>query len=209
MDPLSFAVTVIILTATGALAPGPMFFVTIIHGSRSGPRTGITFSIAHTLVEFTLVMLLALGLLGVVNQPAVRIRFGIAGGIALLVFGVMQVRSSLHGFKESNLGQESTRSLFLMGLALTGLNPYFIIWWLTVGANLIFLSLEFAGLFGVVFMFVCHIWIDYFWLTLVASFAKKSAKIVNLKWYRLLMGVFGVILIYFSLSFLADALAFQ
>lgn len=96
MDPLNFAITVIILTASGALAPGPLFFVTIIHGAKSGTKTGVTFSLAHTLVEFTLVMLLALGLLSVVNEPAVRIGFGVAGGVALIIFGFMQIRSSLY-----------------------------------------------------------------------------------------------------------------
>ncbi|TET26218.1 MAG: hypothetical protein E3J73_04915 [Candidatus Bathyarchaeum sp.] len=68
MDPLNFAFTVIILTASGALAPGPLFFVTITHGAKSGAKSGILFSIAHTIVEFTLVMLLALGLLNVTNE---------------------------------------------------------------------------------------------------------------------------------------------
>jgi threonine/homoserine/homoserine lactone efflux protein len=208
MDPLTFAITVIILTASGALAPGPMFFVTIIHGAKSGAKTGITFSLAHTIIEFSLVILLALGLLSVVNQPTVRFAFGVAGGIALLVLGIKQIRSSLRGFIKSNSNQVSTRGLFLMGLALTGLNPYFIIWWLTVGANLIFLSLEFAGLLGVVFMYVCHVWVDYVWLTLVAGLAKRSAKILKVRWYRLLIAVFGLVLIYFGLSFLFNALGF-
>lgn len=208
MDPLNFALTVIILTASGALAPGPMFFVTIVQGARSGAKTGLTFSIAHTIVEFSLVMLLGLGLLSVVNQPTVRLGFGIAGGVALLVFGVLQIRSSLRKAKEADLEQMSNRGLFLMGLAVTGLNPYFIIWWLTIGANLIFLSLEFAGLFGILFMYVCHVWIDYVWLTLIAGLAKRSTKILEFKWYRLLIGAFGIVLIYFGLSFLFDAINF-
>ena len=206
MDPLSFAITVIILTASGALAPGPLFFVTIVQGARSGTKTGITFSLAHTLVEFTLVMLLALGLLSVANEPTVRLGFGVAGGVALIIFGVTQIRSSLYEAREPDSGKNTTRSLFLMGLALTGLNPYFIIWWLTIGANLIFLSLEFAGFFGVIFMYVCHVWVDYVWLSLVAGLAKKSAKLLKLKWYRLLIGVFGGVLIYFGISFLFDSL---
>ena len=206
MDPLNFAITVIILTASGALAPGPLFFVTITHGARSGTKTGITFSLAHTLIEFSLVMLLAFGLLSVINQPTVRLFFGVAGGIVLMVFGFMQIRSSLHHTKESEPGQLSTRGLFVIGLALTGLNPYFIIWWLTVGANLIFLSLEFAGFLGVIFMYICHVWVDYVWLTLVAGLAKKSARILEFRWYRLLIGVFGAVLIYFGLAFLFGAL---
>jgi len=208
MDPLNFAITVIVLTASGALAPGPIFFVTIIHGARSGTKSGIAFSIAHSIIEFTLVMLLALGLLSVTNEPTIRLAIGGAGGAALIVFGALQIRSSIQEPNEPKSGQASTRNLFLIGLALTGLNPYFIIWWLTVGTNLIFLSLEFAGLVGVLFMYVCHVWVDYAWLTLIAGFAKRGAKILQFKWYRLMIAIFGAILIYFGLSFLVDALGF-
>jgi len=209
MNPLNFAATVIILSASGALAPGPLFFVTVSHGIKSGTKSGILFSIAHSLVEFALVMLLALGLLSVANVPAVRLAVGVAGGAALIVFGAMQIRSSFsYKPEETKIGQSATRNLFLIGLALTGLNPYFIVWWLTVGANLIFISLEFAGLAGVVFMFVCHVWVDYAWLILVSGFAKRSSKILRFKWYRILMTVFGAVLIYFGLTFLIDSLGF-
>ena len=209
MNPLNFAATVIILSASGALAPGPLFFVTVSHGIKSGTKSGIIFSIAHSLIEFTLVMLLALGLLSVANVPAAMLVVGVAGGVALIVFGAMQIRSSFsYKPEETKTGQSATRNLFLIGLALTGLNPYFIVWWLTVGANLIFISLEFAGLAGVVFMFVCHVWVDYAWLILVSGFAKRSSKILRFKWYRILMTIFGLVLIYFGISFLIDSLNF-
>jgi threonine/homoserine/homoserine lactone efflux protein len=76
MDVLSFVATVVLVTASGALAPGPLFFVTLSHGARSGAKSGIIFSAAHTLVEFALVLLLAGGLLAVANQPAVRFVVG-------------------------------------------------------------------------------------------------------------------------------------
>ena len=206
MDILNFAATVILLSTSGALAPGPLFFVTITHGTKTGAKSGLLFSIAHSLIEFTLVILLAIGLLSVANQPAVKLIVGGAGGIALIVFGSMQIRSSLHEANEANETKKTTKHLLLVGLALTGLNPYFIIWWLTIGANLILLSLEFAGLWGVLFMYICHVWVDFAWLTLVAGFAKKGAKILRKKWYRALIAIFGAILIYFGLSFLIDAL---
>jgi len=208
MNPLDFAVTVVILTASGALAPGPLFFVTVSHGIKSGTKSGILFSTAHSLVEFTLVMLLALGLLSVANVPSVRLAVGVAGGLALIVFGAMQIRGSFsYKPKETKTGKSTTRNLLLIGFALTGLNPYFIIWWLTIGANLIYISLEFASLAGVVFMYVCHVWVDYAWLILVAALAKRGAKILRFKWYRILMAAFGAVLIYFGLTFFIDSLA--
>lgn len=206
MDIFNFAATVILLSTSGTLAPGPLFLVTITHGTKTGAKSGLMFSIAHSIIEFTIVMLLAIGLLSVANQPAVKLMVGGAGGIALIVFGSLQIRSSLHETNETTSTKKTTKHLLLLGLALTGLNPYFIIWWLTIGANLILLSLEFAGLWGVLFMYICHVWIDYAWLTLVAGFAKKGAKILRKKWYRALIAIFGAILIYFGLSFLIDAL---
>ena len=209
MNPLNFAVTVIILSISGALAPGPLFFVTISHGIKSGTKSGLIFSIAHSLIEFILVMLLALGLLSVANEPTIRLAVGVAGGVALIIFGAMQIRGSFsYKPEETKTGQGATRNLLLVGLALTGLNPYFIVWWLTIGANLIFISLEFASLAGVVFMYLCHVWVDYAWLTLISALAKRGAKILRFKWYRILMAVFGLVLIYFGLSFLIDSIGF-
>jgi len=208
MDTLNFVATVILLTASGALAPGPLFFATISHGARSGAKSGLVFSIAHTLVEFTLVMLLARGLLTVANEPVVKLTIGVAGGVVLLVFGAMQIRSSLTSrFDEARSGGVATRNLLLIGLAFTGLNPFFVVWWLTAGAELIRLSLEFASLAGVMFMYICHVWMDYAWLTSVAHFSKMGTNIVGSKWYRLIMAVFGAVLIYFGLTFLVNSLS--
>jgi len=209
MDILNFVATVILYTASGALAPGPLFFVTISQGARSGAKSGLVFSIAHTLIEFTLVMLLALGLLKVANQPTVKLTVGVVGGIVLLVFGAMQIRNSLISkFSEAKSGRVATRNLLLVGLAFTGLNPFFIIWWLTAGAKLILIALAFASLAGVVFMYVCHVWMDYVWLILVAHFAKMGTNVAGFKWYRLLMAVFGAVLIYFGLTFFINSLGF-
>jgi threonine/homoserine/homoserine lactone efflux protein len=212
MDLLNFVATVILLTASGALAPGPLFFATISHGARSGAKSGLMFSIAHTLVEFTLVLLLAGGLLAVANEPTVKptvnLIIGVAGGIVLLIFGAMQIRGSLTSrLGETRSGGVATRNLLLTGLIFTGLNPFFVVWWLTAGAELVNLSLEFASLAGVLFMYICHVWMDYAWLTSVAHFSKMGTNVVGSKWYRLVMAVFGSVLIFYGLVFLVNSLS--
>jgi len=209
MDVFSFVATVVLLTASGALAPGPLFFVTISHGTRLGAKSGLVFSVAHTLVEFTLVMLLAFGLLTVANEPIVRTAVGVVGGSVLIVFGVFQIRNFLSPkLEKAKPERVAKRSLLLIGLAFTGLNPFFVVWWLTVGANLILLALEFASFAGVVFMYICHVWMDYLWLTSVAHFSKMGANVLEFKWYRVLMMVFGAILIFYGLNFLVNSLNF-
>jgi threonine/homoserine/homoserine lactone efflux protein len=207
MDALNFAVTVILITGSGALAPGPLFFATISHGTKTGAKSGLVFSVAHTLIEFTLVMLLAVGLVTVANQPTVKLVVGVAGGISLIFFGAKQIFDSLKSkFSEPPSSGVTSRNLMLIGLTFTGLNPFFIIWWLTAGAQLIFMSFEIAALAGVVLMYACHVWMDYVWLTTIAHFAKMGTSILGLKWYKILMAVFGAFLIYFGLTFLFSSL---
>jgi threonine/homoserine/homoserine lactone efflux protein len=208
MDLLNFVGTVVLVTASGALAPGPLFFMTVSQGARSGAKSGLVFSVAHTLIEFTLVMLLALGLLTVASEPLVRLYIGVAGGVVLMAFGAMQIRDSFRTkFSETESEESGALKLFLVGLAFTGLNPFFIIWWLTAGAYLILLSLDLASLAGVMLMFICHIWMDYVWLTSVAHFAKKGMSVVGFRWYRAMVAVFGAILVCFGLTFINNSLS--
>jgi threonine/homoserine/homoserine lactone efflux protein len=206
MEIFGFVVTIVLLTASGALAPGPLFFATISHGTKHGAKTGFIFSIAHTVVEFSLIMLFALGLLTIASEPVVKIIIGVMGGIVLMAFGFIQIYKSIITKPEDlKKPKSSYRHLFFIGIAFTGLNPYFILWWLTVGAQLIIMALQFAALIGVVFMFICHVWMDYIWLTGVAYLSKKGTKVMDLKWYKPLMIVFGAILIYFGASFILGA----
>jgi threonine/homoserine/homoserine lactone efflux protein len=206
MDLAGFIITVILLTASGALAPGPLFFQTITQGAKTGARSGLIFSIAHSVVEFSLILLLAFGLLAVKNEPVFRTGIGITGGIVLIFFGVYQLFSILRKKPLEQHQEVPTHRLFFLGIVFSALNPYFILWWLTVGSNLILLALELAALAGVVFMFLCHVWMDYVWLIAVSYFAKKGVNALGSKWYKALIGVFGIILLYFGITFLQDAL---
>ncbi len=207
MGILDFIVTVVLVTASGALAPGPLFFANLAEGSKFGAKGGVVFSVAHTLVELTLVMLLAFGLL-IITSELVKIVIGVTGGVVLIAFGAMQIYGSAKP-KSGSLRENDKRSsqrLLLVGLAFTGLNPFFIIWWLTAGAQLIIVSLEFASFAGVLLMYVCHVWMDYVWLIATAHLAKKGMKVAGLKWYRVLIALFGAILIYFGLAFLVSSI---
>ncbi len=85
MELLNFVATVILVTASGALAPGPLFFANLSRGATSGAKSGLVFSVAHTVVEFTLVMLLALGLVTFASESTVKVAIGIVGGTVLVL----------------------------------------------------------------------------------------------------------------------------
>jgi threonine/homoserine/homoserine lactone efflux protein len=209
MNLLDFVATVVVVTASGALAPGPLSFGILMHGSKMGARSGFSCAIGHTLVEFPLVLALALGLLAAASQPMIKSVIGLVGGLGLIGFGVLQIYETVKS--KANLSDTSgTRSLpassIVLGLALTGLNPYFILWWLTIGSILIVQALAFAAIIGVLIMYVSHVWMDYAFLTTLAYFAKKGKSIVGSKYYKLVLIAFGLILVYYGLSFTIDAI---
>ncbi|MCK4498393.1 LysE family transporter [Candidatus Bathyarchaeota archaeon] len=206
MDIFNFAGTVVLITASGALAPGPLFFATISHGSRFGAKSGLIFSISHTMVEFAIVLLLAFGLLSVSSEPLVQLAVGVAGGVMLLFFGSKQIYESVSSSFEERFSRPITqRNLVFLGIFLTGLNPFFLVWWLTAGAQLILLALEFGSIPGVLLMYAFHVWMDYLWLTSIAHFSEKGRSIIGLRPYRIMMAIFGALLIYFGLSFIVDS----
>jgi len=207
MNPLNFAATIVLVTASGALAPGPLFFAAISHGAKLGARGGLAFAVGHTLFEFPLIILLALGLNTIVSEPVVKLLTGVIGGLALIVFGVMQIHDCLTSrFDVPKSRGTVFHNPILIGLVFTGLNPFFIVWWLTVGGSLIFEALELALLPGVILMYACHVWMDYAWLTAVAHFARVGINTIGARWYRAIMAFFGVVLIYFGITFLVSAL---
>jgi len=207
VDILTFIAEVVGVTASGALAPGPLFVKNITEGTKSGAKSGFLFAIGHTAVEFSLVIVLALGLLTVADQPAVKLAIGVAGGLALLVFGLMQIREAMSP-KSVEIRKEKMafKSHFLVGTVFTGLNPYFVLWWLIPGAKLILDSIAFASWAGVFLMYVAHVWMDYAWLTGTAYLARRGTKFVDRKGYRIVLMLFGLIIIGFGFYFLVTAL---
>jgi threonine/homoserine/homoserine lactone efflux protein len=207
MDLTNFVITVIVVTASGALAPGPLFFGLLMHGSKEGARAGFSCAIGHTLVELPLVLALSLGLLAAASQPTIKYMIGLIGGLGLIGFGAVQIYATVKSKPEfgyaPKAGSMPTSSLAL-GLALTGLNPYFILWWLTIGSVLIVQALAFAAMIGVLIMYASHVWMDYAYLTAIAHLGKRGRTVIGSRYYKLVLIAFGLILIYYGSTFILN-----
>ena len=209
MNLFDFIATVVVVTASGALAPGPLSFGILMQGSKQGARSGFSCAIGHTLVEFPLVLALAFGLLAAASQPMIKNVIGLVGGLGLIGFGILQIYQTVKTRGDSSGTSKTSRlpaSSLVLGFALTGLNPYFILWWLTIGSVLIVQALAFAAIVGVLIMYVSHVWMDYAFLSSLAYFAKKGKNIVGSRYYKLVLIAFGLILVYYGLSFTLDAI---
>lgn len=210
MSLIEFFITVSLISASGALAPGPLFFSTITVGMKEGSIAGFKVSIGHTIVEFPLVILLALGIGQILSLGYVKTLLGIIGGIIIILLGILELKSSIKAMSKNSsihkksINQKSLKYFnpFLIGLTLSLFNPFFLLWWATIGLALIAEALEFLAFYGILLMYVFHVWIDYAWLIFIALLAYKSEKILSSKAYHTILALLGIILIIIGLNFI-------
>ncbi|MCJ7766947.1 LysE family translocator [Candidatus Bathyarchaeota archaeon] len=204
----AFLATVVVVTASGALAPGPLFAANLLQGTKGGMRSGFMISVGHTLVELPLVTLIALGISSMMSFPGFSLVVGLVGGCALIGFGLVQiVGAARHQIKLDEVQEAGIqKKALVLGVGLTALNPYFILWWLTVGLGLVVQAVELGALLGVLIMYVSHVWMDYAWLTGTAYLSARGMMLIGGRGYRLLLLGLAAFLIYFGVGFVARSL---
>lgn len=181
--------------------PGPVTAVTVALGSRHR-AAGALVAVGHALIEVPVILLLYFGLASFMDLDSVRISIGIVGGAVLLWMALRLFRTtpSIAGGRE---GQ--AHGSVLAGLALTAANPYFFIWWATVGAALIVSARDFGGP-GVAAMGVTHWLCDFGWLLLLSWVVFKSRRLWTEKVNRVVFGVCAAILAGFGTWFVASSI---
>jgi threonine/homoserine/homoserine lactone efflux protein len=203
MELPELVIEVIGVSASGVLAPGPLFFANLLYGARRGAKAGLKMAYGHTVVELPLVVVLAAGIFSFAAILDAHFEtIGIVGGIAILAFAGIHTLS----LKKTRASQDSiglsNRRPFVAGVLLSALNPFFLIWWVTVGLKILTDSSSFGIVASVAIVFGFHIWMDYAWLTGTAYLASKGGAMLKSRYYVILnLALIGV-LVYFGLNFL-------
>ena len=199
---LDFALVVILISASGVMAPGPLFTANVAYGIKEGTKGGIKIALGHTIVELPLIILIGVGVLSLQIFPEFRTTITILGSLSLFVFAGMQIKTTLQN-KESIIFKQKQGGI-ITGIILSAFNPFFIIWWLSIGFKLISDAMMMWAFSGIIIMFLLHIWMDFAWLGGTAFVAKKSSKILSNKNYKLIMLSLSVILIYYGITFMQE-----
>lgn len=88
----------------------------------------------------------------------------------------------------------------LAGAVLSIANPYWLIWWASIGLGYIMHSAR-SGMLGVASFFIGHILADLLWYTLVSSGIARGRRLFSDTVYRRLIGGCAVFLLCFSCYF--------
>jgi threonine/homoserine/homoserine lactone efflux protein len=199
---ISTLVLAFLIGLTGALAPGPTLVATINASLAGDWTTGIRVSLGHIAIEIAIFFLIILGLASIASPYTTAI--AVIGGIALIIFGIMTIAGSRTA-SISAAQDQTTANPYMAGLLTSAANPYFWIWWLSVGSALLISSLEGGLLLAAVFM-LGHWSADVGWYTFISTGVSKGKTILPDSAYRRIMAACGVFLLLFGLSYLAGAL---
>ena len=188
-----------VIGLTGALAPGPTLVATINASIAGDWTTGLKVSLGHVIVELFLVILILLGL-ATVALPYTSAIAGI-GGIALVAFGVLTIAGSRKATMSSSPVQ-TVANPYMAGLVTSAANPYFWIWWLSIGGAMVIAGLEGGLVLAGAFM-LGHWTADTAWLTLVSTGVSKGRTIFSDTAYQKIMLLCGIFLILFGVYYLS------
>ncbi len=186
-----------IIALSGAMMPGPLLTVTISESSQRGFVAGPLVIIGHAILEMALVFSLLTGLAPFFQQPLVFAMSALIGAAILfgMAFGMFRSLPSLRFSWERD--QKRRNHPIVSGILMSVANPYWIIWWATIGLGYTLYSWQF-GFWGIAFFFVGHILGDLGWYSLVAAAVAGGRRFLTDRIYRNLIAVCAVFLIVFA-----------
>jgi threonine/homoserine/homoserine lactone efflux protein len=196
---LLFLLKVVGISLSGAMAPGPVTAAAIGMGSRNR-FAGVLMALGHGVVEFPLMVLLLFGVGRLLKLPSVGIVIGLAGGGFLILMAIQMLR----GLRDSGAQEmPMTRSGPLAaGVLLSAGNPYFLIWWATVGLTLITTATTSFGLWAFGLMAVAHWSCDLVWLTALSWASFKGSVLLGPKRRNIVLAVCAAAMLGFGLYFI-------
>ena len=125
-------------------------------------------------------------------------------GLELEEEGAVLYERSLRRDIPAQNDRAGRRGSFLAGVALSGGNPYFLVWWATLGTALVMQSREF-GLKGFVIFGLVHWACDLAWLWLLSALAFRGRKVFGGLLQKAVFVVCAVFLFGIGWAFIWDA----
>ncbi len=197
---IQFLAGAMVISLTGVMAPGPLSAATVGQGSRS-PHAGALIAVGHGIVEFPMMAAILFGFGYLFGLPYVKPVIGIAGGAYLLFMAAGMFRDAANGAIEATGGD---RSPVATGAMLSAANPYFLLWWATVGGAMIMQAAGY-GAAGIIVFMAAHWLCDLGWSWFLSALSFRGGRVYGKIFQKVISAVSGGALVFFGGKFIYDA----
>lgn len=183
------------------MAPGPVTATAVAMGARSR-YSGILIAIGHGIVEFPLMILIMLGMEKLLKSTGTKIIIGLAGGVFLLLMAIQMMRSIKNS--ENQKVKLTKSSPIAAGVILSASNPYFLLWWATVGLTLAMSAKE-LGIWAFALFALTHWLCDLIWLGVLSWASFKGTRLLGPDKQKFVLLICSIALFGFGLFFIYNA----
>jgi threonine/homoserine/homoserine lactone efflux protein len=199
----------LLLAYSGALMPGPMLAVVLAESPRQGARAGPLIVLGHGLLELALLALLVVGLGPVLAREGVQAVLSLVGGAVLAATAALMLVAAARGGAllewGGGAGSRSGRRAVLAGAVSSISNPYWSLWWATIGLGLLTKAYT-LGAAALVAFYLGHILGDLTWFSAVSGAIAAGRRWISARVYRGMVGAAGAALVVLAAWFLAAGL---
>ena len=202
----------IIVAFSGAAAPGPMLTLVITSVAEKGFWTSFFIVLGHCILELFVVISFVLGILKYLNNPLLLKIIGLIGGIFLLYLGGNILYSVFRKkikvdfkstIKKNSMNKKSIFIITLKGIMISLMNPYWYIWWISIGAAFLIRSVNFNTI-GITSFYIGHISADFIWYLFIGFLVSTGRKFFNQKIYNGILISCSLFLFYLAVRFIMN-----
>ena len=158
-----------------------------------------------------LILALLAGLSAFITKAAVGMVISLAGGAFLIYLGFTMLRDTLAGrisiaaaVADKNAGQ--LMHPVTAGIIISLSNPFWIIWWATIGLSYLTLAMK-NGPMGIAAFYSGHISADLLWYSFISGLVVGGRRFINQKIYNFILLICGLFLIGLGIYFIYSGLA--
>ena len=205
---LSLGAAAFLVGLSGAMSPGPYLTVTITRTLQHGRLSAFMMLFGHAALEAVLLIGFAFGLQNLLARDSVIAALGLLGGAVLLWMGGSLLIGAVRGTVAADLDAEaepSTLGPVAHGALVSLSNPYWTLWWATIGVTLAAKGLA-IGPIGVIAFFLGHELADFAWYGFVIVAVSSGRRLLTPRVYRIVIGVLATFLLVLGTRFILDTL---
>jgi threonine/homoserine/homoserine lactone efflux protein len=191
-----FLLSAVGISLSGVMLPGPLTAATIAKGYND-KNAGVLIGLGHGIVELPIIALIYFGLSTYLTNPIVKQVSGLAGGLLLVVMGLLIFVTLKKPISESSILPYNSLTT---GIMMTGGNPYFFLWWATIGLALITGAAVF-GIIGLLLFVFVHWSCDIIWSQILSTIIFKTRHLWTLGVQKTVFGICALVLVSFGLWF--------
>ncbi len=210
-NPAAIFVSSFLIGLSGAMMPGPLLAVTIRHTTRKGFPAAPLLVLGHAILEGALLCLILFGLMEWIRGEAATTAIALVGSGMLLWMACGMAREvrtlRFAGGCEEESAPAGERDAFsgwlrpvVDGIVISAANPYWSLWWATIGLGYLLLSRN-HGMTGILSFVAGHILADAAWYLFVGIAVSAGRGWFTDRVYRGVVSACALFLVFFAMSF--------